>query len=217
MLATLVAAPAGAAQMICEFQTMTASDHAAMKKAARKAFAPHVVDWKSLHTCMNPGRGLTWLKGVHEPQPDGTIHEPGMTCTRQTGRWQCEVASARRLPIAIAVGERQQRFELYLPLALAVEDARRMLARTIELARKLTAQPVCGATEGAVPNPEAVYLNWEADIRKLPPDIPIEASIYEFAETTTVSIGDIEFDFDGTSGDMEARKFRCWGIPIIVT
>jgi len=217
MVALMMAAPADAGQFICNWQTMTSSDRAAMKIAAKRAFAPHVIDWKSLHTCMNPGSGRTWLKGNPEPQSDGTVHEPGLICTRGTGRWRCDVSVARRLPITSLIGERQQPFELYLPPALAVEEARRMLVRTIELARKLAAQPVCGAPEGAAPNPEAAYLDWEADIRKLPPETPIEGSIYEFAETTTVSLGEIEFDFDGTTGDLETREFRCWGIPIIVT
>jgi len=120
------------------------------------------------------------------------------------------------LLVTSAVGDREQVFEMYLPLELAVEDARRMLRRAIELARNLAAQPVCGAPAGGTPGWKANSPDWEDEIRRMPPGAPIESSIYEHDGTTTVSLGQYEFDFAGTTGDVEAREFKCWGIPVIV-
>jgi hypothetical protein len=224
IIATLVlftaltaASPAGAGQFICKSRTMTSSDYASMKSSAKRAGAPHIFDWKSLHVCMNPGSGMVWLKGVHEPQADGTVHEPGTTCRRGTGPWKCEVEVARSLLTSNSIGDRQQAFKLYMPPAFAVQDARTLLARAIERARNLRAQRVCGAPEGQIPLWPADDPGWEAQIRLTPLDRPIQASIYLEAGATTVSIDDYYFEFSGTTGDVDAREFRCWGQTVVVT
>lgn len=213
----LLSAPADAGQFVCKSRTMTSRDHAAMKSVAKHAFAPHVIDWKSLHACMNPGSGRTWMQGIPEPQPDGTVVEPGVECERKSGPWRCEVGVGRSLLTTSAVGDRQQPFELSLPEQFSVDGARRMLARTIELARNLGAQPVCGEPAGQISAWQKDVPNWEAEVRQMPPDAPVQSSIYEHDGTTTVSLGGFEFDFDGTTGDVDARKFRCWGVPVVVT
>ena len=220
LFALAVAAPAGAGLLKCDSRTMTSPDYVAMKKAARRAMAGHVIDWKTLDTCMNPNSGRVWMTAIPEPQADGTVLEPGTTCGRYYGPWRCEKSLARRLQTTSAIGERQQAFDLTLPLAMAVEDARRMLARTIELARNLAAQPECGAPASESAREVSDWwketLNWEANVTRLPPDTPVPGAIFEHDETTTVSLGEIEFDFAGARGDVEARKFQCWGVPIVV-
>jgi hypothetical protein len=217
LLALGLAGTADAGQLKCSSHRLASADYAALKREARRAFGVHAIDWKSLHACMNPGKGRTWLQGVPEPQPDGTVYEPGATCMRDSGRWRCEVDVARRLLVTTDVGGSPRSFDLHLPLTWAVEDARRLLFRTIDLARKLSHQPICGAPAGQAPGVAADELNWEAEVRQMPPETPVESAIYEEDGTTSVSLNGLQFDFAGTVGDVDAREFRCWGEIVIVT
>jgi hypothetical protein len=212
-----LSATADAGRLKCTSRTMTSGDHAAMKREAKRAFGAHAIDWKSLHACMNPGTGRIWLQGVPEPQPDGSVHEPGATCRRDSGPWRCEVDVARRLLVTTDVGGSLRSFDLYLPLTFAVEDARRLLFRTIDLARKLSAQPVCGAAAGQASGLSADDMNWEAEVRQMPSEATIQSSIYEENGTTSVSLNGLQFDFAGTAGDVDAREFKCWGESVMVT
>jgi hypothetical protein len=217
LLAALVAVPANAGTIKCNSKSMSSSDYASMKGAATRAASAHVIDWKSVVACMNPGRGLTWIRGVHEPQPDGTVNEPGITCRRDARRWSCEVDIARRLETMGAIGEQQLPFRLYLSPNLAVEDARRLLARTLALGQNLSAQAVCGVPPNSPPGWMGDLQYWKGMLKHAPSDPPIGGGIREENGTTTVALGDLEFDFDGDSGDVDARKFRCWGVAVIVT
>jgi hypothetical protein len=92
-----------------------------------------------------------------------------------------------------------------------------MLARTIELARNLGAQRVCGSPAGEIPKWAVDEPSWEEQVRLTPLDAPIEASIHEEDGMTTVSIDDRYFEFAGTSSDADTPEFRCWGVTVTVT
>lgn len=108
----------------CTSHTMTAPDHAAMKRAATKAAAPHTLDWSDVSPCMNPERGRVWIRARPEAQPDGTRMDHAAICERAKGPWKCEIQGQRRYEFVVEISGREQKFTLDLPGDLDAKVAR---------------------------------------------------------------------------------------------
>jgi hypothetical protein len=209
--------PSNAQLLRCASKTITMSDYAALKGTANRAAVPHQLDWRRPSICMNPGRGRAWIDAHAEPQPDGSVIEPSVSCDRDTGRWHCEAGHRRTLKISLAIGGQPQAFDLAIPVGLNVEEVRQFISRVFGDAPALTYREACDATT------DRRRTQWEIDAEQelhdafKPRGGVISGAIMEDANATTFAIDSLEIRYSRKPADVAGRTLSCWTIVVVVT
>jgi hypothetical protein len=196
---------------------MVARDYKAMKSVALRSTPDHMLDWKSVSACMNPGRGITWVDAVEEPQPDGSVHLPQVTCMRNNGPWKCDTVVVRELRFALPEGAGAQPMVVRIPMEFDVTDVRVLAARALEIVPGLTWKDACGVDLDRQPTESDKA--WEEEIHTIvnPQLKPIEAEIQEAGDTTTFMIGlSLGLEFSKAEKKASDKKFKCWSTIIVV-
>jgi hypothetical protein len=213
----LAAAPAKAALIQCDHHTMIKRDYDAMKSVATRAAGRHVLKLHEATPCINPGWGRMWIDAVEEPQSDGSVYLPHVLCNRETGPWKCEAWVNRILKFSVPIGGRDQQFALEIPPQFEVAEVGPLIQRAFQKEPSLTIHEHCGADPNAAPTKYD-----ELEIENLRQAFaatgePIEGSIEQDDQATTVEIDPIRLEFSRTPDKAAEKSFRCWSSFIIVT
>lgn len=215
--ASCTAVEAGYVGMLkCDSQTMVSSDYAALKRAATRAAAPHLLNWKDVTPCLNPGRGRVWIAGIAEPQSDGTRIDVAMLCLREARPWKCELQNQRRYEFSMRVHGRDQAFRLDIPPGLDAGEARAFAVQAFERGATLSARDACESTprepRTARDDERDEYMDSTFTARER----PVDASIEVTERGMTFTLGGFALDFSRPSPSVP-WKFECWSIVVIVT
>jgi hypothetical protein len=209
------ATPGHAGVYKCNSHTMIATDYAAMKRAATKAAAPHVLDWSDVSPCMNPGRGRVWIRAVPEPQPDGTRMDYAAICERARGPWKCEVPGQRRYEFSVAISGREQKFVLDLPRDLDARVARDFAALAFARGATLTIREGCQRPANEPRTAQDEKYEQYMHNTFSPGESPFEGSIEVADGSMTLSNDSFALEFRRAS-PTGAWIFDCWWDVVVV-
>jgi len=213
-----LSAPVDAGVLRCDSKTMSRRDYDFMKSTASKAARGHTIDWRSLRTCMNPGRGRVWMDAIEEPQADGSVHAPAISCERDHSPWKCEVEPIRLFRLSVPYNGREQPFVVQVPMDLEVEDIRVLTARSFEMAQRLTWKESCAVNSHGSPSDWDKYA--EEGLREFfaPRDEPIWGWIQQEDDFTSFSIGlDISLNFSQAEKKASDKAFKCWERNLVIS
>ncbi len=209
--------PANAGVLRCDYRTMVKADYAALKSAATRTAAPHLLDWHGFSPCMNPGSGRAWIDARPEPQPDGSRLDFRATCERDIGPWKCELEVNRHYEFALPLNGHERKFDFVIPEHLAVAEARALVARALEKAPTLRQVEGCGAKPDDPP--DAWYSNARKELVEAlaSGESPITGSIQEDADSTEVFLSDdIGFRYSRIPDAASEKTFQCWATYVVV-
>jgi len=133
-----------AGMLECASHSISARDLASATAVARRVAGSSRLARSGRRVCMNPDRGRVWYEAVPEPQPDGSIVQPHILCTRERGPWGCEVLKDRTADIDVQHDGAKLTLKFQLPVDLDLGDARKIVAHAFEIAPSLLNSQECG-------------------------------------------------------------------------
>jgi len=206
------------AQMrLCDTHTLTGSDAGAARHVIRRTAAGRAIDWSSAWTCVYRGRGTTWVGLAAEPQADGSVVEPRVSCQRNRLLWKCELWQNRHYVVTLKVGDIPRTIKVGLPPAFDVKEVVPLLLRAIEAAASPAANRECGQPPPFPPNKRET--EWTEALNKSlrfeGPDA--YASISEEPGKVLVNVDGNVLEFIRSAAEPAGFEFQCWYMVVIVT
>ena len=201
----------------CDSNTLTGSDAGAARHVIRRTAAGRAINWSSAWTCMYRGRGSTWVDLAAEPQADGSVIEPRVSCERNRLRWKCELWQTRQYVATLKIGEIPRTIKVGLPPTFDVKEVIPLLLRAVEAAASPAANQECGQPTSLPPdNREKEWI--EALNLSLRFDGPDEyASISEEPGKVSVNVDSNVLEFKRSAAAPAGFEFQCWYMEVIVT
>lgn len=201
----------------CDSEKMTARDATRALSAARIAAGSLEVVESSRWACMNPGNGRVTFDTKPVALPDGSELRNGVTCTRESGPWHCEIAANRYAAVEFESAGVSRKIDFSLPTDLDVGTAKWLVRRAFELGPTVQAAQECSSapadfspllSERWLPGVRAAYSD---------PATNLYASVDRFPDgRIAVIVADsmIFFEPPTDGGDW---TFACWSIQVVVT
>lgn len=211
----LLAMPAHAGLRKCDSRTTTHTDYGALKRAATRSAARHVLDWKTASLCMNPGYGFAWVSARPEPQPDGTRVDIAAICDRDRGPWKCEVQSRRTYEFSTPISGREQKFALEIPLEMGVEEARAFAALAFEKGATITVLHACERPADEKRTAQDDEYDRDLHVKFSARDEPVQGAIQATERGMSFSNDSYSLEFTRAS-PADPWTFECWFQVIVV-
>jgi hypothetical protein len=199
---------------LCASHTLTGSDRSGAWRVIKRTAGKRIIRWKSLSSCVNRDSAQAWIDLEHEPQADGSIIHPALSCERGHLIWECTDTPSRFLGVTVTSGAREHRINVQLPRSLSVAGVKPLVEEGFRRAPLLRPEQECGLGTGdsgdvqMLENPKSAFtLDGTEKTLSL---IEYEASEI-WLETFTEALV-----FSRSAAPGSPYVFKCWQVMIVI-